>query len=223
MPDFAACPTTPPGRSGCSSKNPSFKETQLTANGCAYPHGLQTPTRSWRTTSPPSTHRVRSKNCSADVQTYLDVQNPGTTVADIERTTEHRSARPRHPPRNAALRSACRPPIACRNLEDTKRFKVRFHLYNGGTDFIDYTITLPELIGKRPVVQYVGATPADQSVIDSFGGIYDTPPNLVNVKPLLKLDSVAVATATNAIGWACRHSFDMQLIQPAGASKKSSR
>jgi transglutaminase-like putative cysteine protease len=152
-----------------------------------------------------------------DVQAYLNTNLPGKTVADIERKTAISSQTLGILPASLPFQVLS---LGSRfaELEATKRYKVRFHLYNGGTNFIDYTTSLPELIGKRLTIEYVGATPADQTTIDSFGGIYNTPPNLVRVKPRLELDNVAVATSTNTIGMGLSHSSDMHFIQPVGAS-----
>lgn len=152
-----------------------------------------------------------------DVQAHLDTNSPGTTVADVERTTAI-------DPRPLGILPAS-PPYRILSItervseiEAAKRYQVRLHLYQGGTPFIDYTASLPELVGKRVTIQYVGATAADQATIDSFGGIYETPPNLVNVKPVLKLDNVVVATSTSGIGMGRTHTFDMHFVQPSGAS-----
>ena len=152
-----------------------------------------------------------------DIQAYLDANDPGKTVADIERKRQL-------VPQLLGLLPASSP-YAVRQINDriseleaSKRYKVRFHLYDGGTEFIDHTIDLPELAGKRLTIEYVGATPADQATIDSFGGIYETPPNLVDVKPVLEIDGVAIATSINSIGMGYTHSSDMEFIAPAGAS-----
>lgn len=152
-----------------------------------------------------------------DIQAHLDATSPGKTVADIERKR-------RPAPQRLGLLPASLPfgvrSIGDRlsGLEAAKRYKVRFHLYSGGTDFIDHTLDLPALAGKRLTIEYIGATPTDQVTIDSFGGIYETPPNLVDVKPVLELDGVPIATSSNAIGMGYTHSSDMQFIQPAGDS-----
>lgn len=152
-----------------------------------------------------------------DIQAYLDANDPGKTVADIERKRQLA-------PQLLGLLPAS-PPYTVRfisdrfsELEAGKRYNVRFHLYDGGTNFIDHTIDLPGLAGKRLTIEYVGATPTDQATIDSFGGIYETPPNLVDVKPVLEIDGVAIAISSNSIGMGYTHSSDMEFIQPAGAS-----
>lgn len=153
----------------------------------------------------------------ANIQTYLDGAQPGTTVAQIERRTAIA-------PQALGLLPASVPnevrTVASRfsELEDAKRYKVRFRLYNGATTFVDHTINLSQLAGHRLTIDYVGATPADQATIDSFGGVYQTPPNLVNVKPRLKLDGAVLAASTNTIGLARTHNSDMHFLHPTGAS-----
>ncbi|MFA5904202.1 MAG: hypothetical protein WC836_09725, partial [Desulfobacula sp.] len=97
-----------------------------------------------------------------------------------------------------------------------KRYKVRFRLYNGGTTFIDYSANLPEIAGKRVTTSYIAANQADQNVIDSYGGMYKTPPYLVNLKPVLKIDGADVAVSANAIGMGRTHSSDMHFTTPVG-------
>lgn len=151
----------------------------------------------------------------ADIQTWLNVNRPGQTVADIERTLAVSALNlgllPASLPYQVMSRSS-----GFAELESTKRYSVRFHLYTGGTTFIDYTLSLPELITKRLTIDYVGATPADQATIDAYGGVYQTPPNLVNVRPRLKLDNNPVVISANSSGMGYTHSWDMQFIQPVG-------
>ncbi len=152
----------------------------------------------------------------SDVQSWLNANQPGTALADVERTLAVS-------PLNLGLLPASLPyqmlstSSRLAQLESTRRYHVRFRLYSGGTTFIDHTISLPELITKRLTIDYVGATPTDQATIDAHGGIYQTPPNLVNVRPRLKLDGVAVVTSASASGMGYTHNWDMHFIQPTGA------
>ncbi|MCB9913176.1 MAG: transglutaminase domain-containing protein [Planctomycetes bacterium] len=150
-----------------------------------------------------------------DIQTWLDANRPGKTVADIERTvvpwTRELGLLP------ASLSGqllASSSPFAA--LSDADRFKVRFRLYDGGTTFIDYTSNLSDLAGHQVMIHYEGATASDRATIAAHGGVFQTPPNLVRVKPVLKIDGLAVATSPNSIGMGRTHSSDLQFIQPAG-------
>lgn len=101
-------------------------------------------------------------------------------------------------------------------IPSDKRYKMRFRLYNGGTTFIDYTANLPEIAGKRVTISYIPATQADEDVIVSYGGMYDTPPYLINLRPVLKIDGHDVAVSSAGIGMGKTHSSDMHFTTPTG-------
>lgn len=77
-----------------------------------------------------------------------------------------------------------------------KRFRIGIELVNGNQPTVTsftYTADLPALVGKRITLSYLPATPADQAVVDFYGNLYATPPNLIQLKPVLKLAGVPVA------------------------------
>lgn len=153
----------------------------------------------------------------ADIQTWLSANQPGTTEQQVERLAALS-------PQSLGLLPASLPfdvrTVSSRfsELEDSKRYKVSFQLYNGATSFIDYSTNLSQIAGHRVNIDYIGATPVDQAVIDAHGGIFETPPNLVNLKPRLKLDGAVLVTSTNSIGMGRTHSSDLRFTQPTGAS-----
>lgn len=100
------------------------------------------------------------------------------------------------------------------------RYTMRFHLYDGSTTFIEHSVNLPEIAGKQVTISYEPATAADQAVIDVYGGMYETPPYLVSLRPVLKIDGETVATGTAAIGMGMTHSSDMHFTPPTGASNQ---
>jgi hypothetical protein len=53
-----------------------------------------------------------------------------------------------------------------------------------------------ELAGRRLTLGYVPATEADQETLDSFGGLLETPPYLVEMLPVLYLDGEPVASGS---------------------------
>lgn len=79
-------------------------------------------------------------------------------------------------------------------VPDNLRHKLRIQA-NG----LDHTMSLVEVVGRRLTISYEAATPADQSVIDSFGTVYDVPsPQIgtLNLRPELLVDGQAVAVGT---------------------------
>jgi transglutaminase-like putative cysteine protease len=152
---------------------------------------------------------------TTNIQLYLNANQPGTNVANIERTVATQPLSlgllPASLPVNMITSGA---PFSA--LDDTNRYKIRFNLYNGGTTFINFTTNLCQLAGHRVMIGYVGATTNDQAVINAHGGIYQTPPYLVNVKPVLELDGTPLATSASSIGMGYQHNFDIYFTQPAG-------
>ena len=56
----------------------------------------------------------------------------------------------------------------------------------------------------------------DQSVADSFGGLYFTPPYLIEVKPVLRIGGVAVSSGTGPVGMGVQYTLRLQLETPGG-------
>jgi hypothetical protein len=151
------------------------------------------------------------------VQSWLVTNRPGTGISDIERRILPKTENLGLLPASLRLpRLTSGTPFTA--LADSDRYKVRFHLYNGGTTFINFTTNVSALVGHRFHITYVGSTSNDQAVIDSRGGIFFTPPQLIRVRPVLLIDDVPVATSVNSIGAGYRHSSDMHFIQPTGAN-----
>ena len=150
-----------------------------------------------------------------EIQNYLALNDPDRSYADIVRTREIDTESIGFIP--GAL------PFKVLSIDDDfaeipsdKRYSVRFHLYNGGTTFIDYTANLPEIAGKRVTIAYRAASQADQDVIDAYGDLYATPPYLVNLKPVLRIDGTEVAVSTNSIGMGLTHNSDLHFTTPVG-------
>jgi hypothetical protein len=78
-----------------------------------------------------------------------------------------------------------------------------------------YQIPLPELSGKRLTVYYVPATPADADIINSYGGLYETPAGAVNLKPVIRLDGVEQVQGS-AISFGNEQTLSFELSWPNG-------
>ncbi|HYC00973.1 MAG TPA: transglutaminase-like domain-containing protein [Candidatus Limnocylindrales bacterium] len=97
------------------------------------------------------------------------------------------------------------------------RHRIRFHIHLGDqqqTTLLDHTLNLPEIASRRTTISYDPATLADQAVIESYGDLYATPPDLIDLRPVLKIEGVAVATG-NPIGAGVLHASDMHFLAPA--------
>jgi len=95
-------------------------------------------------------------------------------------------------------------------------YKVNIIIY-GPWPIIDYTVTIPEILGKRIAVSWIASTQDDQDVIDSYGGLYHTPPYLVQLKPVLKINGDVVAVGTDGVGMGSTIAWQFFFTPPVGA------
>ncbi len=63
----------------------------------------------------------------------------------------------------------------------------------GGETLLSHEIPWPSAWGKRVELAYRGATAEDRATIDSYGGIFETPPYLVDLLPAVKVAGAVVA------------------------------
>ena len=106
-------------------------------------------------------------------------------------------------------------------IPSDKRYRVRFYLHDDFGMVLDYSTSLPEIVGKQVTISYVGATPSDQYIIDTAGGIFNVQhPYLVDLKPVLKIDGCEVARANGSIMMGVTHYSDMHFTAPTGAQNQ---
>lgn len=118
------------------------------------------------------------------------------------------------------------------SIPDNMRHKINFNVIKDMYDEtigtpINITKSLPELAGKKITLSYSPATPQDEAVINSLlpkphadGSPIDPselptslPAYLINLKPELRIDGVAVATGTN-VGMGNTEIFKMTFTAP---------
>lgn len=102
-------------------------------------------------------------------------------------------------------------------IPDARRHKVGFGLIPG--DIYDtgtaYTVEkpFPEIAGKKLTIAYVPATSTDQTIINSYGGLLNTPVYLINVKPEIRLNDATILTGSE-IGLGATLTFSTQISSP---------
>ena len=84
-----------------------------------------------------------------------------------------------------------------------------------GNSLLSWSAPWPEIYGKRLELAWPGATADDQAVLDAEGGVFETPPYLVDLKPTLRLNSTVLKTGS-AIGSAADIEIYGTLTPPAG-------
>ncbi len=100
-------------------------------------------------------------------------------------------------------------------IPENIRHKISFSIENILTYEIDlsYTVTLPEIAGKRITLSYIPATATDEALVVKYSGLLNVPPYLLNVKPVIKTNGVAVATG-NPVGLGYEQIFNMSFRMP---------
>jgi len=149
------------------------------------------------------------------VQDYISQNTPTATVGDVIGKREIKQYNLPHlyptgwtKPVTARVRS--------HTLPDSMKYTVSFILQDADTmeTSLSYAINIAEVAGKRVTLSYVPATTTDEQVINNYGGIFNVPAYLVNVKPQIKIEGVVAATGS-AIGLGKDQAFNMQFVSPA--------
>ncbi|MCP4658727.1 MAG: hypothetical protein GY856_25225, partial [bacterium] len=81
-------------------------------------------------------------------------------------------------------------------LQENLRIEVRSVT---GETLIAWESPIPALFAQRLELSWEGATADDQATLDSYGGVFETPPYLIDLKPVLKVSGSEQASGT-AIG-----------------------
>lgn len=104
-------------------------------------------------------------------------------------------------------------------IPDNLRHRITFEIQDPNflTTSLSYTATIPELTGKRITLSYAPATATDEQTINSYGGIYNVPAYLINMKPLIKVEGVVKASGSS-IGLGNQQTFDMTFTIPGFGS-----
>lgn len=152
-----------------------------------------------------------------DIQAWLDANQPGTMVTDGLRV-----ATPI--PQTLGLLPASLPydviTVNARyaSLFDYQRYWIRFELVGIPGILLDHTVRLSDLAGTSVVLDYIGATHADRDTIAAYGGIFNTPPNLVNLLARVKVNGSILATGVVPIGAARDATLFVHFTPPNGGA-----
>lgn len=117
------------------------------------------------------------------VDGYISQNYPGQSIDSLKRITEISKMQFDFLPNTLPYRMK---EVIERFAEIPQGFRhnLRFTIPN----VLDYSTSLPEVSGRRITLSFEGATSDDQTVIDQFGGVFNTPPYLIQVKPVLRIN-----------------------------------
>ena len=66
-----------------------------------------------------------------------------------------------------------------------------------GSSLVTWSTPAPAVYGKRVEIDYVGASPDDQATLAAYGGVFETPPYLVDLKPVVRVAGATVAQGSD--------------------------
>ncbi len=151
-----------------------------------------------------------------EIADYLALNDPNETVESVKRTQEiipeDLGLLPASLPYKVISRDA-----SFSEIPADKVYQIRIHLYQGGT-LIDRTYELPEIAGERITISWEGATPSDVSIIESYGALLGTPPNLVDIKPVLKIGGQIEAVGAFSVGAGTKATCDIHFMPAVNGS-----
>lgn len=101
-------------------------------------------------------------------------------------------------------------------VPDDLRHKVAFEVLDELSGFTDisYTVSLPEVAGKRITVSYFGATLSDEELIKSYENETVLPAYLINLKAELRINGEAVVNGVASIVMGSRQNLVLTFTAP---------
>jgi len=99
------------------------------------------------------------------------------------------------------------------SLPDSHRYRLSIKVRNSsGTDLVaEQILALPSIVHQRVTLSYVPADAGSQTIWNSWNGDLATPPGLVNLHPILKVDGLTQATGTGSITLGTQHRLIMKV------------
>jgi RHS repeat-associated protein len=108
-------------------------------------------------------------------------------------------------------------------LPDSLRHTVHFLGDAAGSTVLDAILPVSDLLGRRLTLSYAPASEEDAEVARLYGGIVQTPPYLIEVRPVLKVGGVSVAAGTAGVGMGVRYTLRIELRTPGGTETVTNR
>jgi hypothetical protein len=100
------------------------------------------------------------------------------------------------------------------------RIALEFTALNTNDTVLNYTASWTTVLHNRFTLSYAPATAADEQFIANYGDIYSTPSYLIQVKPVITVEGVAVAEGT-AVPMASDLICHMNFVWPDGTIDKA--
>ncbi len=107
-------------------------------------------------------------------------------------------------------------------LPDELKHKLTFTATADGNELFSLTLETHKLSNKRLALRAEPETVEDQNIIDSFGGLDNTPPYLVRLRPVLTLEGERLIVAQDGLPMGAEFALNMDIITPNGTERITS-
>jgi len=154
-----------------------------------------------------------------DIEAYLELNYPDLTYEDLLRTKSLTPEAMNILPASLQFKQ-----VVITNeytaLPDELIHKVRFSASDpNNNDLFDITLETLRLSNQLIAVTYEPETVEDQAVINSYGGLDNTPAYLVRLRPTLELNNENVVVGAEGLPIGAEFNLNLSLISPNGEEK----
>ncbi|MBI4697440.1 MAG: hypothetical protein HY758_00580 [Nitrospirae bacterium] len=108
-------------------------------------------------------------------------------------------------------------------IPDELKHKVRFAATDkNDIELLNFQLSTFQLSNKRIALTYEPETVEDQQIIDSYGGLDNTPSYLVRLRPVLMINGERIVVAKDGLPMGADYNLTIEVISPNGMEKISS-
>jgi len=153
----------------------------------------------------------------SDIEAYLELNHPELTYEDLLKTKALAPEAMNILPASLQFKQ-----VVITNeytaLPDELIHKVRFSAFDpNNNELFDITLETLRLSNQLIGVTYEPETVEDQAVMNSYGGLDNTPAYLVRLRPTLQLNSENIAVAAVGLPIGADYNLNIELISPNGS------
>ncbi|ABQ24274.1 transglutaminase domain-containing protein [Geotalea uraniireducens] len=108
------------------------------------------------------------------------------------------------------------------SLPDDLKHKLTFTATNNGSELFSIALETHKLSNRRLALRAEPETVEDQNLIDSFGGLDNTPAYLVRLRPVLTLDGERLIVAQDGLPMGADFTLNIDIVTPNATERISS-
>ena len=109
-------------------------------------------------------------------------------------------------------------------IPDELKHKVKLSAFSGqptanSNQLFEITLDTMKLSNKQIAISYEPETVEDQQIIDSYGGLDNTPAYLVKLRPVLKVNGERMVVGKDGLPMGSDYNLTIELISPSGTER----